>query len=132
MSKKYILNFHQQATEKPITYLLVKDFDIKINIISAKIEAGEAGTLILEMHGGRLDEAIAFIKSEGIDIHRMSEEIEMDRDRCVDCGACIAVCPVGALTINRYTAHVELDPDSCVACGMCVKACPRRAITLAV
>ncbi len=130
MSKKYILNFHQKATEKPITYLLVKDYDIKINIISAKIEAGEEGTLILEMNGKRLDEAISFIKSEGIIIKRMSEEIELDRDLCVDCGACTSVCPTGALRINRRTGEVELYPDQCVACGMCVIACPRRAISL--
>lgn len=132
MSKKYILNFHQKATEKPITYLLVKDFDIKINIISAKIEAGEEGVLVLEMNGKRLDEAIAFIKSEGIAIQRMSEKIELDRNLCVDCGSCTSVCPVGALTINRHTSAVELKPDLCVACGMCVKACPRRAITLGI
>lgn len=132
MNKKYILNFHQKATEKPITYTLVKDFDIRINIISAKIEAGEAGTLILEMQGERLEEAIAYVESESVDITCLNDKIIMDRVRCVDCGACVSVCPTGALTIEPDTREVLLSADRCIACGMCVVACPRTAMSLSV
>lgn len=130
MTKKYILNFHQKASEKPITYRLVRDYGIKINIISAKIDAGEEGRLVLEMNGEQMKEAIEYIKSEGIEITLMREEISLDRDRCVDCGACTSVCPTGALYLDRNTFEVKLKPDQCIACGECVKACPRRAITL--
>lgn len=130
MTKKYILYFHQKATEKPITYMLVKKYDIRINIISAKIDAGEEGTLVLEMTGDRLDEAIRFIEEEGVEISEMKEEITLDLERCVHCGACTAVCPTGALSMDRESFEVVLRPDQCVACGVCVRACPRKAVTL--
>lgn len=130
MSKKYIFRFEQKATEKPITYQLVKDFDMKINIISAKIEAGEAGTLILELNGKRLAEALSFVEDQGINVTRIHDSIHMDQELCVDCGACLSVCPTGALYMNSLTGQVCLEADKCVACGMCLLACPRRAMSL--
>ena len=47
------------------------------------------------------------------------------RERCVGCGACVAVCPIGAITVAGGTA--ETDPEVCTACGECVDACPRNA-----
>ena len=44
---------------------------------------------------------------------------------CSDCGACVAVCPSGALTkVGRKVVH---DPASCIACDSCLAACPTRA-----
>lgn len=44
---------------------------------------------------------------------------------CSDCGACVAVCPSGALTkTGRKVVH---DPGLCVACDSCLAACPTRA-----
>ena len=44
---------------------------------------------------------------------------------CSDCGACVAVCPSGAL--NRTGRKVAHDPNVCIACDSCLAACPTRA-----
>ena len=44
---------------------------------------------------------------------------------CSDCGACVAVCPSGAL--NRTGRKFAHDPNVCIACDSCLAACPTRA-----
>lgn len=50
--KRVVLTFPPELTEKPITYHLVKDFDLAINILRAKITPGEEGKLVLELSNG--------------------------------------------------------------------------------
>ncbi|MGE5593946.1 MAG: 4Fe-4S dicluster domain-containing protein [Betaproteobacteria bacterium] len=45
---------------------------------------------------------------------------------CDQCGACVDVCPVGA--INMEDGVVRIDPDSCTNCGVCMEACPKGAL----
>lgn len=42
--------------------------------------------------------------------------------RCVACGACIEVCPHGAIS-RRADGGIETDRSVCVRCGACVEAC---------
>jgi len=49
-------------------------------------------------------------------------------DACVGCGACVAVCPVEALSMVDDKA--VCDGDTCVDCGACVSECPVEAISL--
>lgn len=49
----------------------------------------------------------------------------IDRDRCVRCGLCVAVCPYFALTL---TDRVEVDLTECFGCGLCESRCPVGAI----
>lgn len=46
-------------------------------------------------------------------------------DNCVACGACVAVCPVGALRLN---GKISLDEGKCIGCANCVGACPSSAL----
>jgi NAD-dependent dihydropyrimidine dehydrogenase PreA subunit len=49
-----------------------------------------------------------------------------DVTRCTGCGACVEVCPAGAITLVDGKARV--DEELCTGCGACVDACPEGAI----
>ena len=44
---------------------------------------------------------------------------------CISCGACVADCPVEA--ISEGTDKYEIS-DACIDCGACVSSCPVDAI----
>lgn len=48
--------------------------------------------------------------------------------RCVHCGACAAVCPVGAHTVDAGVHR--FDRARCAGCGACAAACPAEALQL--
>jgi NAD-dependent dihydropyrimidine dehydrogenase PreA subunit len=50
----------------------------------------------------------------------------LDEARCTGCGACVEVCPTGALTLVEGKAH--LDDTLCRACEACIQACPAGAL----
>ncbi|MBV7274003.1 choline TMA-lyase-activating enzyme [Clostridium sp. PL3] len=52
-------------------------------------------------------------------------------DLCVDCGACVSVCPVGIHSINSQTLKHEVNRDvDCIGCGKCKDACLKSAISI--
>jgi NAD-dependent dihydropyrimidine dehydrogenase PreA subunit len=53
-------------------------------------------------------------------------EMQIDRDRCKDCGKCVRECP----TFSMDAKSVELGRTriSCMKCGKCVDECPTGAI----
>jgi nitroreductase/NAD-dependent dihydropyrimidine dehydrogenase PreA subunit len=53
---------------------------------------------------------------------------EIDKNRCVGCGACIEVCP--DQTISLQDEYAEISGKKCMACGHCVAVCPETAISL--
>jgi ferredoxin len=60
--------------------------------------------------------------------HRPSSLVAaVDTALCAVCGACVAVCPVGAITVD---ATATIETSSCTGCGLCVDECPQEAITL--
>lgn len=48
-----------------------------------------------------------------------------DRKKCVGCGACVPVCPRGAISLEGGKAQV--DRTLCQGCGSCVEVCPVAA-----
>ena len=54
--------------------------------------------------------------------------IQVNRERCTGCGACVGICPRGALFVADGCADV--DESLCDSCGLCIGACPEEAISL--
>lgn len=48
-------------------------------------------------------------------------------EKCIYCGLCQAVCPVGAIEVDKEKRSLKFDEKSCVYCGRCVKGCPTDA-----
>ncbi|GHU86511.1 ferredoxin [Clostridia bacterium] len=41
---------------------------------------------------------------------------------CINCGTCVGVCPVDAITRGQIV-H-EINQDLCIGCGACAASCP--------
>jgi pyruvate formate lyase activating enzyme len=52
-------------------------------------------------------------------------ELMVRPTRCIQCGACLDVCPHGA--ISRNADAMSTDPEKCTACGACAEVCYAEA-----
>lgn len=130
-SVKLLLRFPKDITTRPISYHLVKDYDLVFNIFKAQIDYDEKGELAIEVTGleKNIEDGIVFLKNEGVEVTLLSKTIKLDEDLCVNCGLCTSVCPTQALTIGGDDTLV-FDSEKCVACQMCVTCCPMRAMSV--
>lgn len=51
----------------------------------------------------------------------------VETENCVACGACVPVCPVGAIGLDSVAL---VDADRCIGCARCLAVCPQNALTL--
>lgn len=126
IKKRYILNFPPESGDKAFTYHLVKDYDIRINILKAEVYPGKRGSLLLELHGSKenIEQGVEYIKSHKITCESLDKRIRWNEEKCIDCGNCTAVCFAGALTMDRESWTLHFDKGKCVVCELCIKACP--------
>lgn len=52
---------------------------------------------------------------------------KVTKEECVACGACVDVCPEGAIKVDDVAV---IDEAKCLDCGACVDECPNSAIKL--
>lgn len=134
--KKIKILFYYPANEiaKPITYHLIKDFDLEVNILHADISLNKVGKLILDIRGEeeKIDAALKYIGEQGIEHKLFAKSIIWQADNCVHCGACTAVCPSGALQMDKKDWTLAFDREKCLVCELCVKACPLKVMNVSV
>ncbi|MGH8677910.1 MAG: 4Fe-4S binding protein [Burkholderiales bacterium] len=56
--------------------------------------------------------------------------IEVNRDTCTLCMACVGACPENAIHDGRDRPQLRFIESNCVQCGLCEAACPEDAISL--
>lgn len=116
--------------QKPIVCYLAKDFNLEFNLLKATILPRREGVMVLELSGTEQDfkDGVKYLKNQGVIVNTAAQEVRRLDDKCVQCGACTAVCPTGALAIVRPEMSVRFDLQKCSVCELCVRACPVRAM----
>jgi heterodisulfide reductase subunit A len=87
--------------------------DVSESVAQAKAAAGRAMTVLSK----------DTIEAEG----RVSQ---VRLDRCVACGACVAVCPFVAIEIDEENRVAVVNEALCKGCGVCTATCRSGAIDL--
>ena len=131
MKKRVTLTFPKRTVQMPLTYRLVKDFNIASNIIRAQVAPHQVGKLVLELLGDieAIEAAIDWMQSQEIGVSLASREITINEEQCVDCGLCTGVCPTEALILEPDTFKLSFRRSLCIVCEQCIPACPVQAIS---
>ena len=132
LKKRIVLTFPSSLVSQPITYHLVKDYDLKFNIMRGVVTPDEEGRLVLELSGNKnsLNEGVEYLRNQGINVESLSHDIKWHENKCTHCTACIPACPTQAMSVNRDTMEVSFDKEKCIACELCISICPFKALVI--
>ena len=128
--QKVVLSFPPEKVEDPITYHLIKDYDLMVSILRATIDPGKQGLMVVELSGAnsQLSHGINYLESVGVGVEPLTQEIQHLEERCFSCTACVPICPTSALDVDRESWVVSFNPDKCVVCLSCVDVCVYKAV----
>ncbi|MFQ6051305.1 MAG: 4Fe-4S dicluster domain-containing protein [Candidatus Hydrothermarchaeota archaeon] len=127
---KVYLYFPPRVVGEPIISSVIIETGKRINILRADINSSH-GEIVADIEGreDEVNEIIEKLRDRGVEVSVLERVIEKDDDICVDCGACISLCPVNAIYIDKEW-KVVVEGDKCIGCKTCVDACPVRAISM--
>ncbi len=130
--KRMVLRFPADTVNEPITYTLIKEYDVLINILNADITHGKEGNLLIEMIGSKenVGRAMDYLQDKQVEISPVVKTILFNESACIHCGACSSVCFPGALNMDPESRKLLFFPEKCVACELCIKACPLQLFQL--
>ena len=127
---RVVLSFPPSTVEEPITYHLITDYGLVVNILRATIDPGKQGRMVVELRGdeSQLSRGFTYLESRGVEVEPLADGIRHLEESCTSCTACVPICPTGALDVDRESWLVSYDAEQCVACLSCVEVCPYKAV----
>jgi len=124
---KLLVTFSSKEGKRPIIAQVVRDTGVLVNVERAMIDSSEGEALI-----DIPEESCRIVKDRltelGAAVRILEEEIVLDETECVDCGACISICPQEVFSFDR-DFKLQMDAKRCVLCGRCIEICPHRALS---
>jgi ferredoxin len=129
---KVVLNFPEDIVEDPITYNLISDYGVQVNILRASISPGKQGMMVVELGGeeNRISQGIDYLERVGVQVEPLAQEIRHLEDRCTSCTSCVPHCPTQALDVDRQSWHVTFEPEKCIICLSCLETCIYGAMSV--
>ena len=99
-------------------------YDITFNIL--KFSTGSNGVnLLLDVPEDKIKTITESLKKNNVIVNKKGRVIVLDN--CIDCGACISLCPTEALYFSD-DYKLEFSYEKCIGCLLCLDSCPRYAI----
>ncbi len=132
VKRRLVLTFPPKLVEEPITYRLIKDYDLVVNILRAKISPEEEGRLMIELSGekGALKRGMDYLNGLNVNIQPLARDIRWLEKKCTHCTVCVSLCPTEAIVVDRNSMEISFNKDKCIVCGACIPACPYKAIEI--
>jgi len=124
------LRYSPTHVNKPILSKAILESGVPINILNARLTATE-GIMTVEVSADEsiISKIVGILRSNGVEVKEIPRYVEINRDKCIDCGACTGVCPTDALKLDE-DKRLIVEEEKCVLCGNCLKACPMAAVIL--
>ena len=126
---RILLRFSEKIVEQPITAQVILEHGVPISIVAAHIDS-QGGEILAEVPSTHAEKIIDAFRKKGVTV-TFPKLIEVDSEKCFDCGSCFSLCPVNAIAVEKDSS-VVFDEQKCIGspCGLCVDVCPARAIKL--
>jgi len=130
--KRVVFSYPPHLVGHPVISKMVKDYDLEVNILRARITPKEEGRLVLEIFGKRqsVEAGINYVKEMGVEIQPLAQDVKWHEERCTHCTACISICSSKALDVKRPEMVVSFNRDRCIACELCIPVCPYQAMEI--
>lgn len=122
------INIAANIVTKPILAESILETGALLNISQAHFDPTR-GEVVAEIPSEQFRKIKNSLVSRGAEVVVLDTPISRDEEECVECGACISVCPVKVFSFSDEW-DLEVDSDKCIQCGTCIKMCPHNALTL--
>lgn len=100
-------------------------YDITLNIL--KFSTGTNGiNLLIDIPEDKIKTITESLRKNNIIVNKKGR-VFIDDDKCIDCGACISLCPTDALSLDKEE-RLKFYYEKCIGCLLCLDSCPRFAI----
>ena len=97
---KIVLKFPQEIMQDPLLADVVLETGVRINIDRALVDVS-VGEIVIDVPDERVEEVAEAFRRRGTEVHEMDTPILLDETECVQCGACVSVCPVEVFQVQR-------------------------------
>lgn len=125
---KLLVTFSKGKGRKPIIAQAVRDTGVLIAVERAVIDSS-AGEALIEVPDDQCRLIRDKMSSLGANVRMLEHGITFNESECVDCGACISICPRDVFSFDSEFRIIVAD-ERCILCGKCVEACPHDALTM--
>lgn len=124
---KLLLHVSPGIVRQPLVSSVILETNALVNIERANVDA-VCGEIVIDVSSDKCDVVKKAFEDRGVEVVLLEMPVIKDEDECINCGACISICPTG--TFKFEGSKVVEDPGKCIQCGACIKACPQRALKL--
>ena len=126
---KIILKFPQKIMQNPLLAEVVLETGVLINIDRAFVDPAIA-EIVIDVSDDKKEKVADAFRRRGVEVCELDTPLLFDEAECVQCGACVSVCPVEVFKLNDDHT-ISIDLKRCILCRTCLTMCPQGALKVA-